>query len=114
MVKRISPLNLGMDLTASDLSELPQQLIGSRSSVSSDNGANLINATASNYTFTVEAGMPLNFNLTLTQQATGTVTVAAGAGVSFVGATLTTAAVGAVISLRRLSTMAETYLVKIS
>jgi hypothetical protein len=59
-----------------------------------ESGTVFSNNSASNYTLTIPAGLSVNFSIGGQQTSTGTVTLAAGAGVTFIGATLATAAAG--------------------
>lgn len=72
-------------------------LTASRSCIPADSGILFSNNSASNDTLTINAGMPGNFSIGGQQTSTGTVTLTPGAGVTFIGATLATAAAGDII-----------------
>ena len=90
----------------------PELLTGSRSSTVLDSGLVFANASASNFTLTIEANT-ITQPLQLQQESTGTITLVAGAGVTFIGATLATSGQGGLITLLPTST-ANTYIVKVS
>lgn len=72
----------------------------------------LSNNTATNCTVTVPAGA-IPQGAVLQQLSTGTVTVVAGAGVTFIGSTLSTSAPGQQISLIK-TNIANTFIVKVA
>jgi len=86
-------------------------LTATRDSLSTDNGLFLINSTSSNFSYTITAGQATDFGLALIQESIGTVTVTAGSGVTFVGAIVSTAAVGEIISVIWVAT--NTYMIKV-
>lgn len=88
------------------------ELAASRASNAADNEVILSNKGASNFTYTVNADT-LATGVILQQLSTGTITVAAGAGVTFVGATLATSGSGGVISVTATATR-NTYIVKVT
>ncbi len=79
--------------------DLTRSLDSSRSAVPLDNEKVLVNVSGSNHTLTIEAGMVADYGLALVQASTGTCTLAAGVGVTFIGATLSTATAGDVLTL---------------
>jgi hypothetical protein len=79
--------------------------------VQSVDGRLFSNNSASNLTKTIPAGLSVNFSIGLQQTSTGTCTFAAGAGVTFIGATLATAAAGDTI-VAIPTGIADTYNVK--
>lgn len=102
---------LGID-TKGDLNVLVVNLTASRNARTSDSGIVIENTTASNYTYTLTASA-ITYPVVLMQASTGTITVAAGAGVTFIGATLATAAAGETIMIVPTS-VANTYLIKVN
>lgn len=87
-------------------------LTGTRNASAADDGLLLINGSASNYTITLPAGMATDFGFALVQSSTGTCTIAAGAGVTFIGATLATTSAGDILTVIWVS--ANTYIIKVS
>lgn len=90
----------------------PNALTSTRSTTTADNGVTLSNATASNYTVTVAVDTIAQATM-LQQESTGTITLVAGAGVTFIGASLATAGQGGILTILPTST-ANTYIVKLS
>lgn len=88
-----------------------QELTSSRASAISDNGKTLPNLGASPLTYTLNADMGESFSVSLAQVSTGTVAIVAGAGVTFVGATLITSSAGQFISAIYVSP--NTYIIKV-
>jgi hypothetical protein len=95
-----------------DLDITVTPLTASRATTSTDNGAFLENATANDYTITVEASTVPN-GLLASQRADGKVVLVAGAGVTFIGSVLSTVNAGDFISLTKTAT-ANTFIVSIS
>jgi hypothetical protein len=79
------------------------QVIGARSAALADDGQILKNSTASNYAITIDADMAADFGFAYQQVSTGLASVVAGAGVTFVGTTLTTANPGDMLIITQMA-----------
>lgn len=100
-----SPLSIGQEQSTKSL-----YVPASRDALITDNSNILINGSASNYTITIQSGMPVDFGFILVQGSTGTLTIAAGAGVTFIGTTLATVSAGNTLSI--IWTNTNTYVIK--
>lgn len=82
---------------------------GNRVTTIADNGVTLVNASASNYTITIEANTIAQATM-IQQESAGTITIAAGAGVTFIGTSLATSGAGSKLIIRPTAT-ANNYII---